>query len=392
MLISRLEVNGGGMTVITLDNRIKSFIGGIPAIKNLPKMIALYDSLATYQKTVQAYEYELDSKNAPSLAAQKELLKDYIPTLTMLKKYADREIIELKEAYSLSSISSYLTQYRKAVKEKYKGNHPVIIYLSLSKSDYGDLLKLKTNAKRQATEQRVTFGRKDVNNLIEQATRMCMSQNYYIAALGVMALTGRRAVEIFKTGDFEKANSPFVITINGAALPVQLNGFDLLMFSGQAKKKGKSDSYLIPVLGKADLIVDTVQRLRSPNGFVLPVSNPINKVLKATTLDHVNTIVNKPLSREFQKSFCSTPFASTSVLKEKANKLASEKPHILRHVYTNFFSHEIGRVLKRDFNFVDVTDTSHKMAIMKSLLGHSDNERDEEGATKAYESYVLYEA
>lgn len=378
------------MTVITLDNRIKSFIGGIPAIKNLPKMIALYDSLATYHKTVQAYE--LDSKNAPSLAAQKELLKDYIPMLAMLKKYADREIIELKKAYSLSSISSYLTQYRKAVKEKYKGNHPVIIFLSLSKSDYDSLLDLKVRSKGKATMQRVAFGRKDVDNLIEQATRMCLSQNYYIAALGVMALTGRRAVEIFKTGNFEKAKSPLVITINGAALPVRLDGFDLLMFSGQAKKKGKSDSYLIPVLGKADLIVDTVQRLRSPNGFVLPVSNPINKVLMADTLDEVNTIINKPLSREFQKSFCSTPFASTSVLRGKADKLASEKPHVLRHVYANFFLHEIGRVLKHDFNFVDISDTSHKMAIMKPLLGHSDNDRDKDSATKAYESYVLYNA
>jgi len=376
------------MTVITLDNRIKSFIGGIPAIKNLPKMIALYDSLATYHKTVQAYE--LDSKNAPSLAAQKELLKDYIPMLATLKKYADREIIELKKAYSLSSISSYLTRYRKAVKEKYKGNHPVIIFLSLSKSDYDELLKLKAMSKSKATMQRVTFGRKDVDNLIEQATRMCMSQNYYMAALGVMALTGRRAIEIFKTGNFEKVDIPLVITINGASLPVQLDGFDLLMFSGQAKKKGKSDSYLIPVLGKADLIVDTVQRLRSPNGFVLPVSNPINKVLMADTLDKVNTIINKPLSREFQKSFCSTPFASTSVLRGKADKLASEKPHVLRHVYANFFLHEIGRVLKHDFNFVDISDTSHKMAIMKPLLGHSDNDRDKDSATRAYESYVLY--
>lgn len=378
------------MPAFTLDSRIQSFIDGMPAIKNLPKMIALYDSLATYHKTVQAYE--MDSKNAPSLAAQKELLKDYIPTLAMLKKYADREIIELKEAYSLSSISSYLTQYRKAVKEKYKGNHPVIIFLSLSKSDYDELLKLKAMSKSKATMQRVTFGRKDVDNLIEQATRMCMSQNYYMAALGVMALTGRRAIEIFKTGNFEKVDIPLVITINGAALPVQLDGFDLLMFSGQAKKKGKSDSYLIPVMGKANLIIDTVQRLRSPNGFVLPVSNPIDKVLKATTLDHVNTIVNKPLSREFQKSFSNTPFASTSVLKSKADKLASEKPHVLRHVYANFFLHEIGRVLKRDFNFVDISDTSHKMAIMKPLLGHSDNDRDKDSATRAYESYVLYNA
>jgi len=356
---------------VTYHERIAAFVDNIPQIDSVDVLKHFFEVIEAYQKVVDGYES--GGGQADKLEANKQLLKPYINDLQVLREYCQLEINALKEQYTLRTVRSYLTRYREAVEVKH-GKHPIIVYLALSKNDNSELKDMAKASRQKSTEKRVTITKSDVDSLVKQASSMCGSQNYYIAALGVMTLTGRRAIEVVKSGHFDLAPSILHFSLDGASISLDIEGCSVLRFSGQAKNKGKTVGYNIPVLGSSELILNTVKRLRCANGFVLPSPNVAGKIIDTDDFKKVNNIINKPLSMNFDRQF--------------DGRVYNTKPHILRHIYANYFYDSIGRELRATHSFVDLNDTNHKLAIFKSFLGHSSSHDDSE--TKAYESLVKY--
>jgi len=173
--------------------------------------------------------------------------------------------IPISMSGSASGLHSQLTLYRNAVKSldipdslkweyvkdrKRHINHVALKYLvkaDVEKSIRGENLRVKKSAKQQ-TRRFV-----DADLFLNTAKDLLESDSYLAVALGLMAVTGRRATEILKTAQFEKISDESV------------------EFTGQLKTRGASTAqtvpYTIPTLIDADTVTDALQRLRALKDF-----------------------------------------------------------------------------------------------------------------------------
>jgi hypothetical protein len=101
------------------------------------------------------------------------------------------------------------------------------------------------------------------HEMIKTAISLLNSDSAYEIALGLLLLTGRRSVEIWKTGRFKLIPS----------------SREQLIFSGQAKTKGSlnaKDNYPIFVLCDSELIVSALAKLRSMKDFTNSTEREVN--------------------------------------------------------------------------------------------------------------------
>jgi Telomere resolvase len=97
--------------------------------------------------------------------------------------------------------------------------------------------KVLNRLENQATEL-------DAEKFLEVATALLSSENPWIVAAGLIALSGRRPIEILLTGDF------------------LLEG-EQLIFSGQAKKRGGEAPYPIQILGDTTRFLKAFEHFRN---------------------------------------------------------------------------------------------------------------------------------
>jgi hypothetical protein len=150
-----------------------------------------------------------------------------------------KKAIELRKAlldrYETITVRSYLTRYRKAIKEQKPPRISEIFKsLKLPKADGEKIDNSYKNRifKRLEDGGCFSLSRPNVDAILEKAKEL-LSGGQYKKLAGLALLTGRRTAEIALTGEF---------------LPVEGNEFAAL-FSGQLKTKGKETKpYKIPLL------------------------------------------------------------------------------------------------------------------------------------------------
>jgi integrase len=155
------------------------------------------------------------------------------------------------------------------------------------------------------------------------AMTLLNESSYLAQAVGLCALTGRRAAEIGATAKFE--------LIEGDTTKV--------LFSGQLKTKDRIDisSFIIPVLGDAEKIVSTLNSIRAKKPEF--INNPAM----------FHDAASKELNRRVKRFF---PFVSDTLLSVKD----------LRSIYGEL-----------NFYFED-NRTIAKSKYISSILGHTEDD------------------
>lgn len=184
--------------------------------------------------------------------------------------------------------------------------------------------KSKALSKRLSTKKTLT----NSDGLINLAETFLRSYDWRELAIGLAILTGRRTVEIMKTGN----------------LTVQKGLF--MRFSGQAKSKG-NNAYIIPVLASPSKIKAALKRLRDL------------KDLTAVSEEKVNTLCQKPLDRLVAKVMASYTNDPTSM-------------HDLRKIYARLsVTWFLGSEELTDGHGQIIRDET---LMIKHILGHQNTE------------------
>lgn len=155
-----------------------------------------------------------------------------------------------------------LTQYRNAIREKFGDKHPALRWMVLSDDEQRERATSKHSTIVEGHKTRRPI---DVAGHIAAATDLLEAHTERIAVLAIaaalIAVTGRRAIEILLTGNFELVDAP-----DATLFSPELRRRWTLRFSGQAKTRGAESAqnapYEIPVLAPPELIVDAFTQLR----------------------------------------------------------------------------------------------------------------------------------
>jgi hypothetical protein len=154
--------------------------------------------------------------------------------------------------------------------------HPVIPLLNVT-DQVRNLIKSRAS-KAMKARHTVAVRRIEINVMIAWMERILSnyaSYDWKHTAIALALATGRRPIELFRTGDFKVVNS------------------NTVEFSGQAKKKlADSESYEIPVLFDASVCVSAIDHMRN-----------LLALGKRLTNDQVNQKTAKPLADRMQRIF-----------------------------------------------------------------------------------------
>lgn len=202
-----------------------------------------------------------------------------------------QEVNALLSKYSDATTKNYLSHYRKAIQAT-DPDSLALRYLRL-----GRVAKSVATNIENAYQAKVATSLTNLilienpNAYIQQATILLTSDTHIEIALGLMLLTGRRPVELYKTGIITPVKSTDTVASEGT----KNTKTNTVMFSGQAKTRnapGTSNKpYPIPTLTHAPLVIAAFKRLRST----------VN-LLEASTAQ-LNSATAKPLSRKCQAKF-----------------------------------------------------------------------------------------
>lgn len=184
--------------------------------------------------------------------------------------------LELEKAHTVNTVLTYLTTYRKEVETVFGANSTLLKHLKPHKKvvdkerkEYRKEIQVRTETNELTPIQNYT-------ELIEFAKGLLESSSYLKVSLGLILLTGRRSVEILKTGTFEKVQSKK----------------NEVLFSGQAKKRGEnSQPYKIPILCAPNLVISALEWLRGEKHELLSI-----------TEKEINSKCAAPLN-QYSKSF-----------------------------------------------------------------------------------------
>jgi integrase len=197
-----------------------------------------------------------------------------------VRRLIAKEIDALKAQYTLATVKGYLTFYRSALIDTGLGSHTDL--LRLSDEDYA---QLKVEYLQQINEDQSHLRPLDPDTVIQTARSLLSAPRYIQVTAGLMLLTGRRVIEVLKTGVFEYAGTEGTIH-----------------FSGQAKTRNaegtRTESYQIPILASADTILESWHRLREEKGEDF-AQKPNNKVTTGVSKMLTET-VRKAFGRDFK--------------------------------------------------------------------------------------------
>jgi hypothetical protein len=264
-----------------------------------------------------------------------------------VNRLCKKELDYLRGHVELTTLRRYRTDYRNAIRKHYEGKdlptvykdkknngkptHIAVKYFSLTRNEvatYADHEKerkdsyLKVfNSDLEVSDNRLVII--NPNEMVNIAVSLLGSDSAYDIATGLLLLTGRRTVEIWKMGAFEYKQP------------------NLVIFSGQAKTRDSENaktSYPIFTLCDAHLVCQALGKLRGLKDF----SN--------STEREVNSSTSTRLSRVVKRNFNSFILGYDGLL--EAKDLRSIYVHIAHHLFashtviTAFASDILGHVIK----------------------------------------------
>jgi hypothetical protein len=234
----------------------EAIASSLPPLRS-PKQSAILSPLTVRQRISRFIE---TIRNVPT--SEKKALSGYV----------GMEKRELFKYYELLYVRSSLTEYRRAVREAYGDDHPVIKYLHLSKSD---IAGTNDADRAQVRERKRNLIPIDADALIDKAIQLLDESTPFAIATGLVLLTGRRPYEIFKSGAIEKASDTHVRVV------------------GQAKLKTAPMVVMtIPVLADVDRVIDAWAKLRTMQWGKGRIADlPDSKTINAITGKPMNTVM-----------------------------------------------------------------------------------------------------
>jgi hypothetical protein len=214
----------------------------------------------------------------------KELIASEVPKLEHLEDTADgrafarqwdadvKEIMANRGLKSLSQQKNPLTDLRNAIKV-FNPHHPALAYVGFSAEQWIEI--------NQPTSDKVgnrsTRLLDNTDAIVQCASFLLKSKEWFDVAAGLVVVTGRRSSEILKTASFTFA-TPYSIIFSGA------------LKRGQEQK---DLCFEIPTLVRANQVIDALKRLRS----ALDTSN-----LDIRTLNKkYSTAIAKSCDRHFRE-------------------------------------------------------------------------------------------
>lgn len=345
-----------------IKEKLDEFKSKIEAIdkKKLPKSSLLAKSPEKFEEKYKDYLAEVKAECLKALswvgADKKRSISSARPLITELRKsvesieyksaYYHHLLNQLKESYprhasklealgkkSFSELPATIQHLRQDLSEvfpyalrmkilKLPYQHPALNYLKISRTSH---LKFAKDSKEKSTKKHKKPVEFKVRQIIATATRILehrKSCDWFTLVAAIIAATGRRPIEIIKTGNFTKS------TLNNH-----------LRFYGQAKIRNREDSPRdIPIIGASpEVIRDAIKIIRDEWDF------------SETTNDYVNNMVAKRLNLAVRREF--------------VNEYLDCKT--LRAIY--------GIVAENDFYEQFGKDYS-KPAYIAHILGHSPND------------------
>jgi hypothetical protein len=221
-------------------------------------------------------------------------LQSYGHDRTKISGACTRLVTDLYDVYADNTVHATMTNYRnamrKAISEGTLDAFALEAFRKPPEKSEERRKEYKTTLKRDLQQGRAI---QNVDGLLNLAKSLLDSSSYIDIGLGLMLLTGRRPVEVFKTGNFTDDPTPYHV-----------------VFSGQAKTRDREEGqqpYSIPVFAEPTTIIHALAKLRSLRDF----SNSSER--------DIHNRVSKTLNERFKKTF--GPF------------LPESKPTHLRSLY-----------------------------------------------------------
>lgn len=190
-----------------------------------------------------------------TIAAFTQRLRDVESEQEVIDLWANELALHTHLAHSTQL--NYIAKYRADIRNVY-GDDSDFLKVVVSPTD---LVNTVTSARNAGIldEHRNLVGIRHWRKILARATSLLKADDPLAIGTGLIVLTGRRPVEIFTSGLFER--SPLPSGVPGAFEKWQV------LFAGQAKTRAKEgtrygQAYRIPVLAPARQIVEAYERLR----------------------------------------------------------------------------------------------------------------------------------
>jgi hypothetical protein len=169
---------------------------------------------------------------------------------------AERRSRSDEALYAITTIRRSLSRYRMAVRAALGESHPALRYL---KPSIDDQAAVKEAQLEKTLADQTDLRPIDGEDLTDRAVALLDHRAPLIVAAALMLLTGRRKIEILRTGHLSAV--PAGANVSENAPPEHT-----LVFDGQAKTRGavsaQTAPYPIPVLAEPQLVLDAFARLR----------------------------------------------------------------------------------------------------------------------------------
>ncbi len=219
---------------------------------NRPFKIKFEESSKSLDIRIDEFYSQIKSES-DLIKSKRRSNKDTLLLCEKVKKICLKEKKKIETLYpNKNTQHRYFTKYRNTAITHYINQHPHLYSLIIGIMKLGE-----TDSEKRSLNRDLRIDLK-TNNIalfeVKPFIKACQDcliqegQDPYTLVIGLMGLTGRRPIEILKTGKFKYINSQYVL------------------FSGQAKTRdaeGTKSSYRIPVLADAKMIIDTLRIVRS---------------------------------------------------------------------------------------------------------------------------------
>lgn len=164
---------------------------------------------------------------------------------------------ELEDSYTIRTVKTYLTEYRAAIKTTFGEDSTLLRFLRISKAKTAKIKREYKNKIQKRTEEGALQEITNPQELITLGRDLIKESSYLKVSLGLMLLTGRRTIEVLKTGSLH---------------PISKKSFEVV-FEGQAKKGDKESlPYKIPTLAPAKELISALNWLRETKGELLELT------------------------------------------------------------------------------------------------------------------------
>lgn len=305
-------------------------------------------SAATIEERIERAEHNSVGRK-PSLLL---LISDFIGSLNGVDDEATMRSLwaaayDTFRSKAPSTVISYITKYRNAVREAFGDGHPMLKIAAGDPALYDEAREHKMAAIAVKNGALVTFD--NWKEAVALCSKNLGSDDPLLIAIGLIGVTGRRPFEIFTQAEFSPAKF-------GAGVSKWS-----VMFSGQAKTKERDgtkfgETYEIPVLAPATRVLDAYRRLRASSAGVE---------------------WRGMSSREFNDGPYRDALLVVRQLFEKIWPAESlPKPYGLRHLYGEIAYHQFA------------PNTVSKNSYLAAILGHNTNDLE---SSLSYMTFCLPE-